>query len=146
MTDTWYDPMHPAKPNSPMWRIVIVGAGLFVATFFLVPALVFSFILWLNRPPSQIEFDAQVWRDSPGQEVRWRMHADLVNSGQLEGKTLDEVVSLLGPAQEFGLGDDRSLEYRMGLEQESMFRIDSVWLLLYFDDDGVFQRHEVATD
>src|SRR5687767_6834853 len=146
MTDTWYDPMHPAKPDPSIWRIVLVGAGLFVATFFLVPILIFSSLSWINPPPSQIDFDAQVWRDSPGQEVRWRMHEDLVNSGQLEGKTLDEVVSLLGPTQEFGLADDRSLDYRMGLEQESMFRIDSVWLLLYVGEDGEFERHEVATD
>jgi hypothetical protein len=142
MADTWYDPMHPAAPGPSIWMLF----GPFVVVALVLPALALASVFWITRPPSQIEFDAQVWRESPGQEVRWRMHRDLLRSGQLEGKTVYEVLDLLGPPAPYRETDGHKLEYNMGIEQEALFAVDGVWLLLYFDAEGVFQRHEVATD
>ncbi|OAI42178.1 hypothetical protein AYO38_03270 [bacterium SCGC AG-212-C10] len=108
-------------------------------------AVLIGSIWWDSRPPSQIDFDAQVWRDSPGQEIRWRMHKDLLRSGVLEGATEDDVVALLGEDGQHSYYGAGWLEYNMGLEQ-GLFRIDTVSLVLQFGPDGRLVRKEVWTN
>jgi hypothetical protein len=144
MTDTWYDPMHPQERPAIVARLrMALARSPSVAILVIVVA---AFFWWMLRTPAQTEFDPATWRSSDGQTVRWRMHKDLLRSGELEGKTVYEVLELLGPPTEYRDTDGRRLEYNMGIEQETFFKVDGVWLCLYFGADGMFQRHQVATD
>jgi hypothetical protein len=137
--------MHPQQSKPSIWRMVLVVAGPFVAAYLLVPILIYTSLWWFNRPASQIDFDATVWQSS-NQDTRGRMHKDLVGSGQLHGRTKDEVVGMLGPDCDCRESDGRVLSYRLGVERNTLFPVDGAWLLLYFDEDGMFQRHLAATD
>jgi hypothetical protein len=141
------EPLLNEQKRLNRWNVILVGASLVMGAFIVPPLLALGYLLWTTpSPPSQIEFDAATWRESPGKEVRWRMHEDLLKSGQLEGKTMPEVVTLLGPPSGYVYFSERTLDYNMGIEQESVFAIDNVWLVLHFDRNGILQRHEVATD
>ena len=141
-----------SRPNSSRknWKILLAGlaVGALVSAFaflFMMIAMI-AFLIWETRPPSQIAFEASTWRSSPGQEVRWRMHKDLIKSGVLEGITETEAVELLGPDCQCGYFSDWDLVYNMGIEQNSLFAIDSVWLVLDFGTDGRYIAYDVVTD
>lgn len=40
----------------------------------------------------------------------------------------------------------RDLIYVTGPERDSLFSIDSEWLLIWVDENGIYKRHAVVTD
>ncbi|MEO8541571.1 MAG: hypothetical protein ABI577_17650 [bacterium] len=149
MSDHWHDPANPQAPNPGRWKTCVIGCGLFagivLAWLVIYPGVLLAAMFWDSRPPSQVDFDASLWRDSPGQEIRWRMHEDLLTDGTLEGKTVADVEAVLGPGCDCGYSYFGALAYNMGPEH-GPFAIDSVWLVVYFGPDGIFQRALVVTD
>jgi hypothetical protein len=99
-------------------------------------------------------FDRAAWNhprssDSVEGDItpRQKMLADVVNR-VLPGKTRQEIEEKLGASLDspyFG-SSGRDLIYVTGPERDSMFAIDSEWLLIWLDESGRFERYEIATD
>jgi len=106
----------------------------------------------IARPPQTLPFDAAIWRNP--ESSRWRkddvterqkMFDDLV-ANHLSGKTRGEIESMLGePDTGYFEGTGRDLLYILGPER-GPFGIDSEWLLIWFDGNGVFGRWAMMRD
>lgn len=100
-------------------------------------------------------FDAALWRSSQGLEPdktaritpRQEMLGDLVDK-HLMGKRRTEVIEMLGGASTKmdPDGTGPSLSYPTGIERDSSFRVDSEWLLIFFDPSGKVIRYRIGTD
>lgn len=99
-------------------------------------------------------FDEVLWRSSQGLEPdkagitpRQKMLGDLVDK-QLIGENRKEIISVLGePSTKMDPdGTGPSLSYPTGIERGSYMRIDSEWLLIYFDSSGVATRYKIGVD
>lgn len=130
--------------------------------FSIAVALIFLAILGLNRAipgglpwgSQLLKFDERVWQD-PKSSVyvknditpRQKMLKDVVEN-VLPGKTREQIEQALGPSLDtpYFQSTGRDLIYRLGLERDLLFAIDSEWLLIWLDDSGNFSRYEVATD
>ena len=79
--------------------------------------------------------------------VRQKMLGDVVRN-VLPGRDRRGLEDLLGPSLEtpYFADTDRDMIYRLGMERDSMFGVDSEWLLIWLDDAGRFERYEVRTD
>ena len=75
------------------------------------------------------------------------MLGDLVDK-HLVGKKRAEVIEMLGePSTKMDPdGTGPSLSYPTGLERGASFRIDSEWLLIFFDSSGKVIRYKIGTD
>lgn len=85
--------------------------------------------------------DATSWNDDTSARNKMLRHLVV---GVLPGKSRDEVVALLGPSPEtpYFAGVDKDLIYPLG-PREGFFGNESEWLLIWFDDEGRFERYEV---
>ena len=101
-----------------------------------------------------LRFDSAGWKNevsSPSDEsditIRQRMLGDVVDN-VLPGRDRRELEELLGPSldTQYFARSGRDLIYRLGLERDSMFGVDSEWLLIWLDDGGRFERYEVRSD
>lgn len=99
-------------------------------------------------------FEAEAWRNQDANDhlgdwpSRLCMVDDLMQSGQLFGKTQEEVETLLGPPapKEFPFGADTAgIHYYLGPER-GLFRIDSEWLLPNFGQDGKLSQQRLYRD
>jgi len=100
-------------------------------------------------------FDGGLWRSEEGlkpDEVngitpRQKMLGDLVEK-HLIGKTRKEVVAMLGePSTKMDPdGKGQALSYPTGIERSSYMRIDSEWLLIYFNSSGKAERYAIGVD
>ena len=99
-------------------------------------------------------FDSVQWKHDAASRsaggdisVRQKMLGDLVKK-VLPGRDRRELEEMLGPSLETAYFADtgRDLIYVLGRERESMFAIDSEWLLIWLDGSGRFQRYEIRTD
>jgi hypothetical protein len=140
-----------AIPNLPA-RVI----GSVVATY-----LSFGLALSVNRVISGgypfgsqlLRFDREVWLDEGSSESadriteRQRMIRDVVED-VLPGKQGHEIEALLGPSLEtaYFQSTGRDLIYYLGRERQSLFSIDSEWLLIWLDDRDEFERAELRTD
>lgn len=102
----------------------------------------------------QENFDAVIWRQegvapSDGDwPPRLCMAEDLISSGHLTGLKKAAVFDLIGEprAGNYRFGEpDSSLVYYLGPER-GFIRIDSEWLVVSFDDQGVVKKVRLARD
>lgn len=102
-----------------------------------------------------MSFDSDSWKQESAEQfnpqswtIRQRMLGDLLGN-VVPGKGRAHLLKLLGPSvDDFfyeGSFPKTCLIYCLGAER-GMFGIDSEWLVLYFDDSGMFVRHEIAKD
>ena len=79
--------------------------------------------------------------------IRQKMLGDVVKK-VLPGRDRSALEDLLGPSLDtpYFAGTGRDMIYRLGMERDSMFGIDSEWLLIWLDDSGRFERYEVRND
>lgn len=86
-------------------------------------------------------------QDNAGTTPRQKMLGDLVDKNLL-GKTRAEVITLLGEpsAERDPDGAGPALSYPTGFERRSYIRIDSEWLLIYFNSVGKVNRYEIGVD
>jgi len=63
-------------------------------------------------------------------------------------KTREQVISVLGPPTETShfKSSGRDLAYYLGPERDSLFGIDSEWLLIWFDKEGKVSKYQIAVD
>jgi hypothetical protein len=74
------------------------------------------------------------------------MLRDLVDR-VLPGKTLEEMKALLGsPEQSYLQRSGACLVYCTGRQRDTLYRIDSEWLLIWCDQNQRFQRYEIGND
>lgn len=103
---------------------------------------------------NQLKFDPTLWSDSSSDgfvandvTARQKMLLDVVRH-VLPGHTQVEIEQMLGPGAPNGFlssfGYD--LIYRTGPQRDSLFPIDSEWLLIWLDGEGKFARYEIASD
>lgn len=67
---------------------------------------------------------------------------------QLPHKSRDEIESMLGPSMDtpYFQSTGRDLIYATGPQRDSVFGLDSEWLLIWLDEQGAYKRHAIVTD
>ena len=99
-------------------------------------------------------FDEVLWKSPQGLEAdvaritpRQKMLGDLVDK-HLVGKSRKEIIAILGePSTKMDPdGTGPALSYPTGIERGSGIRIDSEWLLIYFDSSDKVNRCKTAVD
>jgi hypothetical protein len=99
-------------------------------------------------------FDSAQWKDEAASEsaggdisVRQKMLGDVVGN-VLPGRDRRELEEMLGPSLDtlYFANTGRDLIYLLGRERDSMFGVDSEWLLIWLDASGRFERYQVWTD
>ena len=104
----------------------------------------------LENYTHQAHFDSNAWRNrtldgDPMWPTRLRMVDDLMKRHLLDGRSREQVESLLGPGRpshQFAAGD---LIYCLGPER-SFFRIDSECLVIRFDTSARVKNYRLVTD
>ena len=78
---------------------------------------------------------------------RERMLKDLVTNF-LPGKNRAEIEEILGPSLEtnYFSSINKDFIYYMGPERDSIFVIDSEWLLIWLGENGEFERYDLYND
>ena len=123
-------------------------------------SMLFAFLFLSNVLPSPLptgsydkKFDQTVWLDPKSADYidgditpRQKMLADVIK--QLPGKNRTEIENMLGPSLDssYFKSTGRNLIYVTGPERDSFIGIDSEWLLIWVDENGIYQRHMVTTD
>jgi hypothetical protein len=130
-------------------QTALVGLSMFAA-----------FMVLANLLPSQLpsgsydkQFDRVVWLDPESANYtdgdvtpRQKMLADVVR--RLPNLSRFELENMLGPALDtpYFKTTGRDLIYITGPERDSLFGIDSEWLLIWVDENGIYKRHAIVTD
>jgi hypothetical protein len=96
-------------------------------------------------------FDPAGWRDrSLDADSLWptrlRMVDDLIAKKRLDGLTRREVESLLGSGDRTDKWKDWHLVYHLGPERRGLFRIDSEWLVIRFDQSDRVMEYRIVGD
>ncbi|MEO0476612.1 MAG: hypothetical protein AAF085_11685 [Planctomycetota bacterium] len=94
-------------------------------------------------------FDAEIWKSSPAtwdeDSPRLMMVDDLLATGRLIGQSRESAVQMLGPADDTPYFRDYDLVYWLGPER-GFFSIDSEWLIIKLDEEGVIRDASLARD
>jgi hypothetical protein len=99
------------------------------------------------------EFDRAAWLDLASADYtegditpRQKMLADVVK--RLPGQSRTELEKMLGSSVDtpYFKSTGRDLIYITGPERDSFFGIDSEWLLIWLDKNGMYKRHAIVTD
>jgi len=99
------------------------------------------------------EFNQSTWLNPKSAEYvnnditpRQKMLAAVV--AKLPRKSRAQIEQTLGPSLEtaYFMSTGRDIIYILGPERDSIFSIDSEWLLIWLDENEVFEQYEIATD
>ncbi len=91
-------------------------------------------------------FDSEDWKAANYWDgTRVEMIEHLQWSEKLDGLKKAEVVALLGPETDTNYFSDHDLVYALGPER-GWLSLDSEWLVIDFDRDGVVASYQVVTD
>ena len=139
--------------NKWLWWVLAALIGVPTAFFALYILVFVGFFLVAPTAEDyshRTTFDGKAWRDrsldhDPGWPTRLRMVDDLIAKHQLDGVSRDQILLLLGPADETGKWKDWDLVYWLGPER-GVFRIDSEWLVIRFDRAGRGSSYEIVRD
>jgi hypothetical protein len=122
--------------------------------FLIVALLLIGCSRHLPKGSYEKPFDEILWRSPEGLEAdkagvtpRQKMLGDLVDKN-LIGKSGKEIIVLLGePSTKMDPdGAGSALSYPTGFERGSYMRIDSEWLLIYFDSKEVAASYKIRVD
>lgn len=121
-------------------------SGCFLAFIGVVAALSLGYALAAGYLPVG-PFDAHAWRKAPSANNydRLRMIEWLVRSGQLDGLSRSDALSLLGAPSKEGYFGDWDLVYWLGPER-SLLSLDSEWLVIRFGANGQVSEYQVVSD
>lgn len=116
--------------------------------------LILTLVMWLAPRPLPTgsnlnRFDRSEWLESNpigGITPRQKMLSSVVR--MLPGQSREQLEQMLGPSldTEYFKSSGRDLIYFLGPERDSFFGIDSEWLLVWLNSNGMFERYEIATD
>lgn len=122
-----------------------------LAAFLLAVVLaVGAILLWIAFEHGYLprsSFDSEEWKKAEKAEgyPRIAMVDSLIQSGQLDKKAQDEVLTLLGPPTDTNYFSDWDAVYWLGPER-GFFRLDSEWLVLRFDAEGRVSEYQLVCD
>lgn len=105
----------------------------------LVLATVISYFL---LDANEKQFDQDIWNTNP--LTRYKMSKDIIESNMLIGKTKDEVIMLLGLAEESSLQGKEHVIYALG-KPPSFFEEEAAKLVVIFENSlatKVIHSHE----
>jgi hypothetical protein len=97
--------------------------------------------------PTQIQFESQQWKNVPlygTNNLRYRMHKDLIARYKLIGMTKEEIIDLLGPQSDPAYFKEWDLRYWMGPEP-GPYGIDSIWIVLKIKDNKIV-KYRIVSD
>ena len=128
-----------------------------IATVVGIPALLYvvamaSFVLAPGAEDyaHRMAFDPAGWRnrsldgDAPW-PTRLRMADALIADRHLDGLRRGQVVAMLGPGDQAAKWKDWHLIYHLGPER-GLFRIDSEWLVIRFDQSNRVMEYRIVRD
>ncbi len=126
--------------------VIGVPAALYVAG-----TAYFAFVPSAEDYARRRSFDPALWRvppkdDDPLWPIRLRMVDDLIASKTLDGLPRREVESLLGQRDVTDKWQGWDLVYHLGPERRGLFRIDSEWLVIRFNDAGRVAVYRLVGD
>ena len=91
-------------------------------------------------------FDSVDWKAANYWDgTRVEMIEHLQWSQKLDGLSEDEVIALLGPETDTNYFSEHDMVYALGPER-GWLSIDSEWLVIDFDRNGVIASYQVVTD
>ncbi|WP_440969921.1 outer membrane protein assembly factor BamE domain-containing protein [Peribacillus frigoritolerans] len=93
---------------------------------------------------SESRFTTERWLNDV--EGRVYLVDDLINEHELIGMTKDEVFALLGsPTETEYFKEEDNVVYYLG-DERGIIRIDSEWLVIWFDGSDKAMKYELRTD
>jgi hypothetical protein len=122
-----------------------------LAVFLLAVVLAIGAIsLWIAFEHGYLprsSFNSEEWKRAENAEgyPRLAMVDSLIQSGQLDDKAEDEVLTLLGPPTDTKYFSDWDAVYWLGPER-GFLRLDSEWLVLRFDAEGRVSDYRLVRD
>lgn len=130
-------------------QLSVLGFAVFGGSYFLAGALARG----LPQGSHVLDFDAGAWKQAGAEPtgvtvtVRQKMLGDVVRN-VLPHRSRQEIEALLGPSLDtfYAAESGRDLIYLLGRQRNSIFAIDSEWLLIWLDDSGRFERFQIHTD
>lgn len=136
-------------------RLLSAGRVAFAGISMFVTFLALGSILPDALPSGSYDesFNRDAWLDPAskpsvprGATSRQRMLADVI--ARLPHKSRSELEVMLGPSMDtpYFKSTGRDLIYVTGPQRDSFFALDSEWLLIWLDEDGIYQRHAIVTD
>lgn len=141
---------HPMGQRSKKaGQVSLAGLSMFVAFLFLANVLPSP----LPTGSYDKKFDQTVWLEPKSADYidgditpRQKMLADVIK--QLPGKNRTEIENMLGLSLDssYFKSTGRDLIYVTGPQRDSLFAIDSEWLLIWVDEHGIYKRHAIASD
>lgn len=140
--------------NTRLWRVLAVLIGVPVV---LLALYLLAFVgLFIVGPAAEdysqrTAFEAKTWREkSMDHDSDWptrlRMVNDLVAKRRLDRVTRNDLLALLGPADQTDKWRDWDLVYWLGPERSGFIRIDSEWLVIRFDSAGRVDSYQIVRD
>jgi amino acid transporter len=107
-------------------------------------ALLFFCVVLLGVYEYESRFTAERWLNDD--EERVYLVDDLINEHELIGMTKEEVFTLLGsPTETEYFKEEDNVVYYLGAER-GIIRIDSEWLVIWFDGSDKAMKYELRTD
>ncbi|MED3994347.1 hypothetical protein P4647_06705 [Peribacillus frigoritolerans] len=107
-------------------------------------ALLFFCVVMLGVNESESRFTTERWLNDV--EGRVYLVDDLINEHELIGMTKDEVFTLLGsPTETEYFKEEDNVVYYLG-DERGIIRIDSEWLVIWFDGSDKAMKYELRTD
>jgi outer membrane protein assembly factor BamE (lipoprotein component of BamABCDE complex) len=101
-------------------------------------------VVLLGVNESDSRFTTERWLNDD--EGRVYLVDDLINEHELIGMTKDEVFTLLGsPTETEYFKEEDNVVYYLG-DERGIIRIDSEWLVIWFDGSDKAMKYELRTD
>ncbi|MBI2464370.1 hypothetical protein HYV57_05425 [Candidatus Peregrinibacteria bacterium] len=129
------------------FKKIIIGTLLSLLVFGFAYGLFIYFVFFYPYRTSWVSFDSSEWQNGEtkfDEDIRYRMHKDLLKKYKIVGMAEADLVQLLGPESKTDKFKNWDLVYWMGPEPGA-FAIDSIWLLLDIED-GKVKEFKVMTD
>jgi hypothetical protein len=141
----------PVRPSAPSLIIVPLTAILIFGLVFGLRAIVADVLPTGSYAQA---FEAEAWQSQESAEL---VRGDITPRQKMLGAVVQEVLpgshrsqieDALGPSLDtpYFRSNGRDLIYRTGLERDSLFGIDSEWLLIWLDEAGHFSRFAIMVD
>jgi len=123
---------------------VLKGSRSIKVTLVIVSFLTFYCIGILGLNEFHAKFTTHKWVKKP--EERVYMVDDLLDKHGLVHKTRDEIIELLGyPTETEYFKTENNVVYYLG-DERGLIRIDSEWLIIFFNNSDKVTRYEIRTD
>ena len=92
----------------------------------------------------KIKFESKSWKNYKNRQL---MIKDLVKK-VCPNKSEKELIALLGTSlkTDYFKYSDKDLIYFTGPQRDSFFSLDSEWLLIWVDEQGVFKKYKIVND